>query len=155
MSDASQPVARRVGYLILAPLVIGLPTALIANEIDIQVFTAVAVLWLLVALFLIIGHESISEITFWKASIKMDAAAARKAREESERIRDQIREVSRVVVENNYLISCVSPLASNGESAATQHFQANMNTLSNFVEPDETRAREWRERLRKLYHGPQ
>lgn len=155
MSDASQQVARRVGYLILAPLVIGLPTALFAKEIDIQVFTAVAVLWLLVALFLIIGHESISEITFWKASIKTDAAAAKKAREEAEKIRDQIREVSRVVVENNYLISCVSPLASSRESAATQHFQANMDALSNFVEPDETRAREWRGRLRELYHGPQ
>ncbi|WP_375738027.1 hypothetical protein [Pseudomonas boanensis] len=142
----------RCGFALLAVAVIGLPIATFAGGIDLATFGAVSVVWLLVSAMLILG-ESITEVTLWKASIKRDVTAAQTARAEAEAIRDQMRQMCRVIVENNYLLSCVSELAKN-PGPATQRLTDNINALEAFVEPDAEKATEWRKSVRALFHDP-
>ncbi|WP_426783094.1 hypothetical protein [Pseudomonas atacamensis] len=160
MSQEIDGVLRRTGFAMLWPLVVGLPIALFAGGIDVAVFVAVATLWLAVALVLIIGPDSVSEITFWKASIKRDALATRVAREEVEEIRDQLRKISATSVENTYIISgellllietLMGTTNSQGKKVSLPmiRLNRNMNDVWKFVEPDPVKSELLRKQFRK------
>lgn len=160
MSQEIDGVLRRTGFAMLWPLVVGLPIALFAGGIDVAVFVAVATLWLAVALVLIIGPDSVSEISFWKASIKRDALATRIAKEEVEEIRDQLRKISATSVENTYIISgelllLIETLMGTTNAQAMKasapmiRLSQNMNDVWRFVEPDAAKAEILRKKVRK------
>ena len=160
MTEVDDQIAKRTGFAMLWPLVIGLPTALFAGGIDVQVFMVVAALWLAVAIFLIIGPENVSEISFGKTSIKRDVRAPRAAREEVELIRDQMRKISAVSVENTYIISGellllikrlggLQDVENIKSSPGMQRLIRNMNDVWKFVEPDELKAEHLRKQFRK------
>lgn len=154
-------LAGRCGFALLGVAVVALPIAYLSKAIDFGAFSAVAVFWLLVSAVLIFG-DSITEITLWKASIKRDATATRAAREEVEAIRDQLRKVSSVSVENTYLItgqlsSIMRSLAGEANYKAftttpeSLRLIKNMNDIWKFVEPDDHKGEEARKRfLREL-----
>lgn len=142
---------RRTGLLMLAPLVIALPIALFAKAIDVPIFVSVGALWLMVAVFLIVGPESISEISFGKASIKRDVKAARDARDEVEAVRDQLRVVTRAVVEDSYILASTGMLAAGGDQKAANRLEANLDVLSKFVEPNATSEKEWWKDLESVF----
>ncbi|TLP71323.1 hypothetical protein FEA48_21090 [Pseudomonas nitroreducens] len=156
MSEISQKIARRVGYAIFWPLLVGLPLALFAKGIDIQAFIAVASLWLIVSLFLIIGPDSISEITIWKASIKRDVKAAREARDEAEAIRDELRKVARLNIENVFLLNSLlanffaGPSGTNALPPAFGHIAKNLEEMSPLISSDEKVIAEWQGKLRQI-----
>jgi hypothetical protein len=83
---------------------VGLPVAVFAGVVDLLTFLSIGALWLVVSAAMIFGHD-ITEITLWEASIKRDVTAAKQARDEVEVIRDQLRKVSAVTVENSYIIT--------------------------------------------------
>ncbi|MNM40744.1 hypothetical protein D3C81_515480 [compost metagenome] len=108
---------------------------------------------------MIFGHD-ITEITIWKASIKRDATAARQAREEVEAIRDQLRKVSAVTVENSYILSgelllLIKHLMGDNNfeiargSLGMNRLFHNMNEVWSFVEPDPVKAEQLRNQVRK------
>ncbi|MGY4528049.1 hypothetical protein [Pseudomonas sp. TE21394] len=156
MSEKAQAVARRTGYAMLAPLIVGLPIALFAGGIDIPVFVSVATLWLLVALFLIIGPESISEITFWEASIKRDAKAAKEARDEAEAIRDELKKVAKLNIENVFLLnSLAANVYQNGGAGqdlppAFDRIAKNLDDLTPLISTNSAEVEAWQEEMRAI-----
>ena len=139
--------------------VVVLPIAVFFDAIDLPVFLSVGALWLVVSATMIFGHD-ITEITLWKASIKRDVTATMRARQEVEEIRDQLRKVSSVTVENSYIISgeillLVKHLMGeeNLEIAKTspgmKRLFKNMNEVWTFVEPDPVKAELLRNHFRK------
>lgn len=92
------------GFVLLAVTVVALPVAVFARVVDLLTFLSIGALWLVVSAAMIFGHD-ITEITLWEASIKRDVTAAKQARDEVEVIRDQLRKVSAVTVENSYIIT--------------------------------------------------
>lgn len=134
---------RRTGLFMLAPLVVALPIALFVKAIDVPTFASVGSLWLMVAVFLIVGPESISEVSFGKASIKRDVKAARDARDEVEAVREQLRIVTRAGVENSYILASTGMLAMGGDQKAARRLEANLEVLCKFVEPDPVNENKW------------
>lgn len=151
MSGAAERVARRTGYAMLWPLVIGLPVALFVGGIDVPVFLSVGALWLCIAVFLIIGPDSISEISFGKASIKRDVAAAREIKEEVEAIRNQLRSVAKAVVEDSWILASTGALAMGGDRLARERLESNLELLSTFVENDPVQSDRWWSELFDLF----
>lgn len=166
MSEEAQKIALRVGCFMLWPILLALPGALLAGKITQEVFVAVEVLWVFIALVLIIGPDSIAEVSFGKASIKRyvkaaeaDAKAAEeakaeavRAREEAERIRDQLRDIARVTVENSYILS--SSIAKDHlppETKPAIRLGQNMNKVWQFVESDSKAAHYARQEVRALF----
>ena len=156
MSEKTQAVARRSGYAMLAPLIVGLPIALFAGGIDIPVFISVATLWLLVALFLIIGPESISEITFWEASIKRDARAAKDARNEAEAIRDELKKVAKLNIENVFLLNNLTAgiyqQYGTGQKlpAAFERVVKNLEDMTPLISSDAAEVGAWQAEMREI-----
>ncbi|MBK5400451.1 hypothetical protein JFU47_27665 [Pseudomonas sp. TH39(2020)] len=147
-------LAGRVGCTMIAVAVLLLPIPLLFGKIGVDVFLAVETIWLLVAGGLVFGTDTISKISFGQASIERKLKATELALDEAEAIRDEMRDIARAVVENNYLLSCVTPLA--GVTAApTMRFNSNMNKLSKFAEPDPNKELSWLEDTRGLFgHAP-
>lgn len=158
MSENAQVVGRRVGYAMLAPLIVGLPVALFVGGIGIPVFTAVATLWLLISAFLIIGPESVSEIKFWEASIKRDAKAAQVARDEAEAIRDQLKKVAKLNIENVFLLnSLLAGLYANGTRGklppAFAHVADNLEEMTPIISTDPATVEAWQSRMRTVVNA--
>jgi hypothetical protein len=156
MSEVAGQIARRAGYAIFWPLLIGLPAALFAGRIDVPIFIAVATLWLVVAIFLIIGPESISEISFWKASIKTDARAAKQARNEAEAIRDELRQVARLNIENVFLLNSLMAGVYSGPTGKGQlpppfgHVAKNLEEMTPLISSDPVVVEAWQEKMREV-----
>ncbi|MBA1200505.1 hypothetical protein G7009_01640 [Pseudomonas capeferrum] len=149
----------RCGFALLAVTVMGLPVAVFSGAIGLPVFLSVGALWLVVSAAMIFGHD-ITEITIWKASIKRDATAAMLAREEVEKIRDQLRRVSAVTVENSYITSgeillLIKHLMGENNldvaknSPGMKRLFSNMNEIWSFVEPDPVKAELLRKKVRQ------
>lgn len=149
----------RCGFSLLAVTVLALPIAVFCGAIDLPTFLSVGALWLIVSAAMIFGQD-ITEITLWKASIKRDAKAARLAKEEVEKIRDQLRRISAVTVENSYIISGEllelagqlmgdSSVEITKSSLGMKRLTENMNEIWRFVEPDPISSEKLRKRFRK------
>ncbi len=167
MSSTTKGPIQRVGYAMLWPILLAFPVALLAGGIELKAFIALETLWLFVALFLILGPDSISEITFWKASIRRsaesaekDAKAAHKAKEEAERIRNNLRELARLNIENTFVLnSLVAGLFRDAEGNRQSHpsmtlIEENLNKLTPFVSKDPQLIEAWQERMRHLMQQP-
>lgn len=153
MSETDQ-IMKRVGMaILLAPLIIGLPVALFAKGIDVQVFLAVASLWLVVALILILGPNSIMEVSFGSASIKRDVRAAQEARIETEAIRDNLTKVAKLLVENSFILASGSDLALH-QHGSIDRVMKNLDEISKLVEVDPEKLAAWQEELRSVMREP-
>lgn len=158
MSSTTKGALQRVGYAMLWPILLAFPIALLAGSIGLKVFIALETLWLLVAVFLILGPDSISEITFWKASIRRsaesaekDAKAAHEAKEEAERIRNNLRELARLNIENTYALNClVAGLFQPQRHPSMALIEENLNKLTPLVSNDPQLVKAWQERMRHL-----
>lgn len=158
MGEKTMGLAGRCGFALLAVTVVALPIAVFAGGIDLPRFLSIGSLWLVVSAAMIFGHD-ITEITLWKASIKRDVTDAKKAREEVEAIRDQIRKVSAVTVENSYIMSgelllLIKDLMGKENleiaknSPGMKRLLSNMNEVWKFVEPDAVKAEILRQKIR-------
>lgn len=150
----------RCGFTLLAVATLALPIPLLAKAISVEVFSAVGLPWLLVSGALIFG-DSITVISFGKAKIKRETAKAieasknaEKALKEAELIRDQLRVIARVTVENTYLMSghimgithVLSKEAGEAFKGSPEglRINENMNLAWKFVEPDSEKAEQLR-----------
>lgn len=157
MTDNSAGVglAGRCGFALLAIAVLVLPIMLMVGYLDIAKFTVITTVWLLVSALLIIGSE-VTEITLWKASIKRnarsaekDAQAAREAREAAEVVRAELHEIARLVVECSFMSVSTSTMAL-GDYPMTRRFTANLERITDIVEPDPVKAKMWQEEVREV-----
>ncbi|RMS09284.1 hypothetical protein ALP72_03595 [Pseudomonas coronafaciens pv. coronafaciens] len=151
----SQAITKVIGYAMFLPLIVGLPIALFSSVIDVGIFSAVAVLWLLVSIFLIIGPESISEISFWQASIKRDAKAATEAKNEAEAIRDELKTISKLNLENVYLLTSLTAgvykqYGTESLPAAFQHIINNLEELTPFISSDTDFVDKWQQEMKDI-----
>ena len=146
---------KKLGIALLLTAVITLPILLLLNQISIVVFTAIGALWLLSALVLFLGPETITEITIWKASIKRDVQAAREIRDEVERVRTELRYLTKLIVEDSYIVASSSMLALGGGGAARKRIEQNLDKLSEFAEPIKEKEQAWWRDLEALFasHG--
>jgi hypothetical protein len=148
-------LAGRCGFTLLAITTIGLPIALFSKSISIEVFVVVTTIWLLVSAMLILG-ESVTEVKFWKTSIKRDVKAARLARDEAEAIRDQIRKVAELNVENVYLLnSLVSGIYKGGvpdapAPPAINYISENLTRMTPIISTDPSVITAWQQRMRDV-----
>ncbi|WP_047711391.1 hypothetical protein [Pseudomonas lactis] len=140
----------RCGFALLGISVVALPIAYLSKAIDFGTFSAVAVLWLLVSAALIFG-DSITEITLWKASIKRDVKATKEARDEAEKIRDELRDLARMVAEQSYLLASVGAYAMGAEQQARERLEKNMNDLSEFYASDPDKQKAWWKDLTSVF----
>lgn len=140
----------RCGFALLGISVVALPIAYLSKAIDFGTFSAVAILWLLVSAALIFG-DSITEITLWKASIKRDVKATKDARDEAEKIRDELRDLARMVAEQSYLLASVGAYAMGAEQKARERLEKNMNDLSEFYASDPDKHKAWWKDLTSVF----
>lgn len=158
-SNQGVGLSGRCGFALLAVAITGLPVALVFHGIGLDVFSAVSLVWLVVSAALIFGDD-MTEVTLWKASIKRDAKATRKAREEVEQIQAHLRKIAAVSVENTYIVSgeillVIDKLAGPEnarmvkESPSMVRLMRNMNEVWRLVEPDELKAEEARKKFQK------
>ncbi|MEQ4313770.1 hypothetical protein ABNM01_11440 [Pseudomonas syringae] len=147
-------LSRRCGFTLLAITIIGLPAALFVHGISIPVFTCVATVWLLVSLMLILG-ESVTEVKIWKTSIKRDVKAAQLARDEAEAIRDQLRQVAKLNIENVFLLNSLTAGVykryGNGDLPIAFHrVVKNLEELTPFISTDPAVVEAWQKELREV-----
>jgi hypothetical protein len=143
---------KKLGLALLLAVLVGLPAMLVLGWIGLGIFIPVGVLWLLGSFVIIFGPETITEITLWKASIKRDVKAAGEIRDEVEKIREELRQVTKGIVEESYILASCSMLAIQGaESAARSRLEKNLAELSKFAEPIKEKEDRWWKELRKVF----
>lgn len=142
---------RIAGICLLTVTLIGLPILLLAGWISLMVFVAIGAFWLVGSLVLLLGTETISEITIWKASIKRDVKAAREIREEVESVREELRSVTKLIVESSYINASCSLMAAGTDQKAKEKLEGNLQELSEFFEPDTTKNQEFWRPLKGLF----
>jgi hypothetical protein len=123
----------------------------ILAKIELSVFTGVSIIWLFAFLMVAGGIESIIELTAGKLSIKRSVKEAKEANQEAQRIRDELREITRANVENAWILASASMLAAGGDKKARERLEKNLSTLSEFVEADKTNEDKWWSELRELF----
>ncbi len=162
MNETDQ-IMRRLGLtILLAPLVVGLPIALFSEGINVPVFLAVASLWLVVALILVLGPSSIMEVSFGSAAIRRDvqdasraSEEARQARDEAMTIRDDLRKLARLQIENMFVLnSLVAGIYKqeprNAQHPGIQHVEQNLDKLTPLVSNDPKLVTAWQQSMRDL-----
>lgn len=142
---------KKLGIALLVLALLGLPLLLIISIINLAAFVTIGTLWLAGSLVLILGPETITEVTIWKASIKRDVKAAREIREDVEGVRNELRSITKLIVEDAYIVASSSFLAMGGESAARTRLENNLKQLSEFAEPIKENEDNWWGELRELY----
>ncbi|WP_208690939.1 hypothetical protein [Pseudomonas oryzihabitans] len=141
-------LAARCGFVLVALAVTLMPLALIFGKIGIDVFLAVITIWLLVAIMLICG-TSITEVTVWKASIKRDVRAAQEAADESAQILANLRSITRLVIENEYILVSGSQLAIVGHPAVG-HINRNLDMLTSLIPITGDELVQWQAQMQAL-----
>jgi hypothetical protein len=139
------------GIIVLLVTELALSVLLVIQIISVSAFVALGLGWLLISLVLILGPETISEITVWKASIKRDVQAAKQFRDEAKQIREDLRRVTKMIVEDSYILASESLLAAGGNSAAKIRIEKNIDELSKFAEPIKADEDTWWKELQQLY----
>ena len=148
-------VSGRCGFALLAVTVIGLPIALFADGISVAVFTCVASVWLIVSVMLILG-DSVTEVKIWQTSIKRDVKAAQLARDEAEAIRDQLKQVAELNIENVFLLNSLvaglyrNPNSNKGLPPACNHIVNNLEKMTPIISTDKSTVEAWQERMREI-----
>jgi len=130
---------------------LGLSGLLVAQIIPLGMFLAIGTLWLLGSLVLILGPETISEITIWKASIRRDVQAARQFRDEAQQIREDLRRLTKLIVEDAFVLGSSSFLAMGADAVAKARLEKNLDELSKFAEPIKEREDAWWADLQALF----
>ena len=128
-----------------------LSVLLITDRIDCVKSLFLAISWGLFCFLVYVGPETITEVTFLRASIKRDLAAAREIRDEIEGVRQELRGIVRVIVEDTYILASCSFLAAGAEQAARTRLEQNWDTLSEFAEPIKARNEKWWDELEELF----
>lgn len=146
---------KKLGVALLVATMVGLSAMLLLGLIGLATFTALGALWLLGSFVLILGTETITEITLWKASIKRDVKAAKEIRDEVEMIREQLRKVTKGIVEDSFILASCSHLAMGAEPAARSRLEKNLAELSKFTEPIEEKEAQWWQELRGVFPNKQ
>lgn len=136
-------------FLLLAVITF-LSALVIFNKIEIGVFTGISIVWFFTYLFVAGGVESIKEFTAGKLSIKRSVKEAQQASLESQKIRDELSQITKVNAENAYILASTSMLAA-GDSKAREKLEENLEVLSKFVEPDKVSAEKWWNDLGDLF----
>ncbi|MBW0149541.1 hypothetical protein [Marinobacter arenosus] len=136
---------KKAGIFLLALTLIGLPILLLTGFIELTVFIAIGAFWLVGSFVLLLGPETISEVTIWKASIKRDVKAAREIREEMESVREELRAITKLSVESTYINAACSFMAMGSDLQAKEKLEENLQKLSEFAESDPVKNDEfWR-----------
>lgn len=142
---------KNLGVALLLIALLGLTPLLMFDHIRVDCFVALASFWLVVSLVLIVGPETISEITVWKASIKRDVKAAKEIRNEVEYIRNELRRITKIIVEDSYVVASCTSLAMGAEQAARARLEKNLEDLSKFAEPIKDKEDKWWAELQELF----
>jgi hypothetical protein len=116
-------------------------------------FSTTWVVWLIIFILILVGPETVSEITVWKASIKRDVQAAREIREEIEQISDYFKSLVKLVVENSYILGSSSFLAMGSDKDAKGRLEENLDVLTKLVEADEDEQDRWWDELHALFRS--
>lgn len=137
--------------LLLLIILAGLSILVILGKIEIGVFTGVSIVWLFAYLMVVGGVESIVELTAVKLSIKRSVKEAQQASLEAQKIRDELKEVTRANVENAWILASTSMLAAGGDTRARERLEKNLDVLSKFVEENKEKEDEWWEEMSDLF----
>ncbi|PTS84022.1 hypothetical protein DBR00_11625 [Pseudomonas sp. HMWF032] len=128
-----------------------MPIALFFGCVALPEFAATTAIWLVVSVLLIVGPESISELSIGVASIKRDVQSARDAKEEAEQIRDNLRSVTKLITEAAYITAGSSFLAQ-GQSPARSRIEEVLGDLESFAEEDPEKRRLWCEKMQAIFN---
>ena len=128
-----------------------LSVLVLLKKVDLGIFTGVSIIWFFTYLIIAGGVESIREFTAGKLSIKRSVKEAKEASQDSQRIRDELRGITKANVENAWILASTGMLAAGGEKAARERLEKNLDELSKFVESDKEKEDIWWEELRELF----
>lgn len=142
---------KTLGLVLLLVSLLGLSILLILKTIGLAAFIPLATLWVISSIILLLGPDTIKEITIWKASIKRDVKAAQQTREHVEKIREEIREITKRIVEDSYILGSTGFLAAGSAPDARKRLEANLSALSCFAEPIKEKEDQWWEELKSLF----
>jgi hypothetical protein len=139
-------------YNFLLIIIITILSALILlSKIDLSVFTGVSIIWLFAYIIIAGGVESIIELTAGKLSIKRSVKEAQAANLETQRIRDELKAITKANAENAWILASISMLAAGGDTKARERLEKNLTVLSEFVEADKAKEDKWWEELGDLF----
>lgn len=141
----------KIWIILLVTVYVIFSLLFITDQIRKDHFITLIIVWLVMFLILYIGPETITEITAWKLSIKRDVKAAKEIRNEVEKIMDKLRDVTKISVENAYILASSSFLAMGGDGEARKKIEENLIKLSKFVEPNKKKEDSWWKKLTALF----
>ena len=116
----------KIWIILLVTVYVIFSLLFITDQIRKDHFITLIIVWLVMFLILYIGPETITEITAWKLSIKRDVKAAKEIRNEVEKIMDKLRDVTKISVENAYILASSSFLAMGGDGEARKKIEENL-----------------------------
>lgn len=134
---------KKLGVCVLLVGLTAVSGLLVYGTIGVPAATFLAVIWLGASFVFILGPETITEITVWKASIKRDVQAAKEFRDQAQKISDDLQSIAKLVVENSYILASTGGLAMGGELPARARLEGNLTQMSNFAVPDEDEQEKW------------
>ena len=144
------PILKKAVFITIAS---GLAYLLIKDIVSTGQFVALGCFFILVWSVYHIEPKTITEITAWKLSIKSDVSKARRIREEIQAIKDELLEITKLSVENAYILASSSFLAMGGDKEAGDRINENITKLSQIVEPLKEKEDAWWKDLRGLFPG--
>jgi len=142
---------KKLGVCVLLVGLIAVSGLLVYGTIGVPTATFLAVIWLGASLVFILGPETITEITVWKASIKRDVQAAKEFRDQAQKISADLQNIAKLVVENSYILASTSGLAMGGEVPARERLEGNLSQMSSFAVPDEDEQARWWEEVTSVF----
>jgi hypothetical protein len=146
-------MSKTVAWVALALATLLVFALLLLQVVPVLTGLAAWAVCLIVCIIFLVGPETVSEVSFWKASIKRDVQAAREIREDIQASADRLRKVVRLVVENSYILACSSFLAAGGERTARERLEKNLDVLTDFAGVDTDAEDAWWAELKGLFPG--
>ena len=125
------------------------------NQISVTVFTALETTLFFTFFILFVGPDNVSEMTLGRWSIKHDVKVAKEIREEVQKIRDELKDITKLTVENNFITGNTGLLPMGSDPKARKRLEDNIDKLSKIVEPDNKKEDRWWEELQALFPGRQ
>lgn len=141
----------KIAWLFYFLIGVSLTVLLLMSRMQVATFLAVWFVWSVMFILWMVGPETISELTLWKASIKRDVQAAREIRDQVEQVEAHLREAAKYIAETSYILGSTGSLAMGADVDARERLGSNMSKLSDFAEPDPHKQKEWWDEVEALF----
>ncbi|PLA73466.1 hypothetical protein CYQ88_11045 [Hydrogenovibrio sp. SC-1] len=145
---------RKLIWVLFILIMFGITYMLVISKIGVGSFMAISSIWFLIFAMFYFEPETIKKIAIWKLTIERDVTVAQEIKNQVSATAEELRKVTKLIIEDTYIIASSSTLAM-VDSPARSRLEKNLGYLSRFVEPDKENEDAWWGELNELYKNRQ